>query len=176
MSFYILNSKRLETRREFREGLSLMDGLKRLRIELRNSQTSTDSEIQLQLYPEEENFYHWLGVIKGPSDTPYENGTFELDIKVQNTYPINPPEITFLTKVFHPNIHYTSGEICLDILKKEWSPAWTLEAACRAIIALLAQPDAESPLNCDAGNMIRNGDQIAFDSLARMYVVEYALK
>ena len=151
-----------------------MDGLKRLRIELREYETSSDPEIQLKLYPEEDNFHHWLAIIQGPSDTPYEGGTFQLDIRVENSYPINPPKITFLTKVFHPNIHYTSGEICLDILKKEWSPVWNLQTTCRAIIALLASPDAESPLNCDAGNMIRNGDQVAFDSLARMYVIEYA--
>ena len=67
-----------------------------------------------------------------------------------------------------------TGEICLDILKKEWSPAWSLQAACRAIMALLSAPDADSPLNCDAGNMVRAGDMQAFASVARMYTVEYA--
>jgi hypothetical protein len=32
-----------------------------------------------------------------------------------------------------------------------------------------------SPLNCDAGNMVRAGDDAAFKSMARMYCVEYAL-
>lgn len=73
----------------------------------------------------------------------------------------------------HPIPHQT-GEICLDILKKEWSPAWSLQAACRAVMALLAAPDADSPLNCDAGNMVRAGDMQAFASVARMYSVEYA--
>jgi peroxin-4 len=62
----------------------------------------------------------------------------------------------------------------LDILKKEWSPAWGLQAACRAILALLSAPDADSPLNCDAGNMIRGGDDIAFQSTAKMYTIENA--
>src|SRR5262249_50431857 len=44
-----------------------------------------------------------------------------------------------------------TGEICLDILKDAWTPIWTLESACRAIIALLSHPAADSPLNCDAG-------------------------
>lgn len=38
----------------------------------------------------------------------------------------------------------------------------------------LSDPDAESPLNCDAGNMIRGGDQIAFHTMALMYTVENA--
>jgi peroxin-4 len=60
-------------------------------------------------------------------------------------------------------------------LKKEWSPAWGLQAACRAVLALLSDPDADSPLNCDAGNMIRGGDMDAFYSTARMYTVENAM-
>jgi len=62
----------------------------------------------------------------------------------------------------------------LDILKKEWSPAWGLQAACRAVLALLSDPDADAPLNCDAGNMIRDGDDMAFHATARMYTLENA--
>eukprot|EP00957_Ditylum_brightwellii_P176346 13428100-Ditylum_brightwellii.AAC.1 len=84
-------------------------------------------------------------------------------------YPSPPPK-----KVFHPNVHFRTGDVCLDILKKEWSPAWGLQAACRAVLALLSDPDADSPLNCDAGNMIRGGDMTAYRSTARMYTVENA--
>jgi peroxin-4 len=71
--------------------------------------------------------------------------------------------------------HPQSGEICLDILKKEWSPAWNLQSACRAIISLLEEPAADSPLNCDAGNMIRANDTRAFNSVAKMYAIDYGI-
>ena len=67
-----------------------------------------------------------------------------------------------------------TGEICLDILKTAWTPAWTLQSVCRAIIALLEDPDPTSPLNCDAGNMVREGDMRAYKSMARMYVEMHA--
>lgn len=38
----------------------------------------------------------------------------------------------------------------------------------QAVIALMHDPAADSPLNCDAGNLLRAGDTRGYDSLARM--------
>ena len=57
---------------------------------------------------------------------PYANGIYEIIIETSTKYPMEPPNIRFITKVFHPNVHFKEGGICLDILKLEWSPAWTL--------------------------------------------------
>jgi len=67
-----------------------------------------------------DNFSELKGTIAGPPDTPYEGGTFHLDIKVPETYPFNPPKIKFITKIWHPNISSVTGAICLDILKDQW--------------------------------------------------------
>lgn len=71
-------------------------------------------------------------------------------------------------------MHWSTGEVCLDILKAAWCPAWTLQALCRAVLALLAHPAPDSPLNCDAGNLLRAGDTTGFDSMARCCTVDYA--
>ena len=113
-------------------------------------------------------------MIRGPESTPYSGGLYILQITIPTDYPLTPPSIKFKIKVFHPNVHFYSGDICLDILKKEWSPAWSLQASCRAVLSLMCDPEAESPLNCDAGNMVRAGDMDAFESVARMYVGERA--
>jgi peroxin-4 len=145
----------------------------RLNKELLEVSRSKDQDIILQ--PVNDNLFHWHGYIKGPPDTPYERGWFKLDFQIEQNYPINPPKVKFITRIFHSNIHFDSGEICLDILKaSNWTPAWTLESLCRAIVNLLVNPNADSPLNCDSGNCIRAGDMLANNSMAYMYTMEYA--
>jgi len=41
-------------------------------------------------------------------------------------------------------------------------------------MALLSHPEADSPLNCDCGNLIRNGDMRGYHSMARMYTALHA--
>ena len=30
---------------------------------------------------------------------------------------MNPPVLNFITRIFHPNVHFDSGEVCLEVLK-----------------------------------------------------------
>ena len=50
---------------------------------------------------------HWSALLRGPKDTPYENGVFQLSISCGTDYPLTPPSMTFQTRVFHPNGKYT---------------------------------------------------------------------
>lgn len=76
--------------------------------------------------------------------------------------------------MFHPNVHFKTGEICIDVLKDAWSAVYTLQSTLRSLIALLSLPAADSPLNCDAGNLLRGGDERGFNSVAKMYTLLYA--
>jgi peroxin-4 len=133
-----------------------------------------DDDDDIHLECNADNILHWHAWIRPAADTPYSGGVFELDIRCSSDYPLTPPTIKFVTRIFHPNVHFRTGDICLDILKKEWSPAWGIQASCRAILALLSDPDADSPLNCDAGNMIRANDMVAYHSTAMFYTIENA--
>ena len=60
--------------------------------------------------------HFYLG-ISGPKDSPYEGGTFRMELVIPNTYPFEAPKVTFLTPIYHPNID-SAGRICLDLLKQ----------------------------------------------------------
>lgn len=92
------------------------------------------------------DLYQWEAVIIGPEDTPYVGGIFKLRIQFPVDYPFKPPHIQFLTKIFHPNIN-SSGMICLDILKTQWSPALTISKVLLSISSLLAEPNPKDPLS-----------------------------
>ena len=66
----------------------------------------------------------WLGTFPGPVDTPYEEGTFEVNIQLPAEYWRVPPRVTFLTKVWNPNVSSTSGSTCL--FTTDWSGILTL--------------------------------------------------
>merc|ERR1719272_2182430 len=84
--------------------------------------------------------------VSGPEGSPYVGGTFKLELFLPKEYPMQPPKVRFLTKIWHPNIN-DIGEICLDVLKDKWSPALQIRTVLLSIQALLSDPNPDDPLN-----------------------------
>ena len=78
--------------------------------------------------PAEDNLRHFRVMLEGPRDSPYEGGRFKLELFLPEEYPMAPPKVRFLTKIYHPNVDKL-GRICLDILKDKWSPALQVRCA-----------------------------------------------
>ncbi|TKA74753.1 hypothetical protein B0A49_02256 [Cryomyces minteri] len=124
----------------------------------------------LQLGPvSDDELMHWTAVMKGVEGTAYEGGVWKLDIHVPDTYPLAPPQITFVTRICHPNVHFKTGEICLDLLKTTWSPVYTISSTLSTIQTFLTSAEPDSPLNIDIAQMFREGDQVGAEALIRFY-------
>jgi len=102
---------------------------------------------------------HWKGTLKGPEGTPYEGGTFIVDIRLDDDYPYNPPKMKFDTRVWHPNVSSQTGAICLDILKKEWSPALTIRTTLHSLQALLCAPEPDDPQDAEVARQFKDNPE-----------------
>jgi len=122
----------------------------------------------LQLGPvDESEIRHWEAVMNGVPGSAYEKGQWKLDIQIPETYPNQPPKVSFVTPICHPNVHFKTGEICLDLLKGSWTPAYTISSTLGAIHQMLTYPEPESPLNVDVAKLLRDGDLIGAEGLVR---------
>ena len=120
-----------------------------------------------------ENIRHWKGSLRGPPDSVYQGGTFQIDIKIPEKYPYVPPKMQFDTKIWHPNISSQTGAICLDILKDEWSPALTIRTALLSVQAMLTAAEPKSPQDAIVAAQYENNFE-EFQKKAREWTKTYA--
>ncbi|KAI4745729.1 ubiquitin-conjugating enzyme E2 35 [Aureobasidium sp. EXF-12298] len=133
----------------------------------------------IEAVPHEDNLRYFDVKIHGPSQSPYEGGIFKLELFLPDDYPMTPPKIRFLTKIYHPNIDRL-GRICLDVLKSRtiaiignWSPALQIRTILLSIQALLGAPNPDDPLANDVAQRWKE-DQNAAIQTAREWTQQYA--
>jgi len=110
----------------------------------------------------DDDIYIWDVLIVGPPDTLYEGGFFKAQLTFPKDYPLRPPKMRFITKIWHPNID-KNGNVCVSILhepgddrygyekaSERWLPVHTVETILISVISMLADPNDESPANVDA--------------------------
>lgn len=106
----------------------------------------------ISAFPDNDNLFQWIAAIQGAAGTAYEGLEYQLLMKFPDNYPFEPPVVTFLTACFHPNVD-TVGNICLDILKENWSAVYTASNVLLSIQSLLDNPNNASPLNSNAAGL-----------------------
>ncbi|EUD74663.1 ubiquitin-conjugating enzyme E2 M [Plasmodium vinckei petteri] len=99
-----------------------------------------------------------IGVSITSQDGFFRNKTVKFIIKFKDTYPITPPKISCLTKIFHPNID-ENGNVCLNVLKLDWNPIINLQMLILGLILLLNEPSTNDPFNVDAANVLKSDKQ-----------------
>ena len=147
-----------------------MSLLKRLHAEL--AELKKNPPANCSAGPEHDDMMFWHATIMGPSESPYEDGVFNLNICFSKDYPFKPPTIKFVTPIYHCNID-SVGHICLDILKDQWSPALTISKVLLSICSLMDDPNPLDPLVPEIADLFLKDKKI-HDNKARQYTREYA--
>lgn len=149
-----------------------MSRVKRIAKELEECRQDSQSGVLLKLN-NENDLTRLTGYFKGPPGTPYEGGTFMVDINIPNEYPFKPPVMKFATKIYHPNISSVTGAICLDILKDAWTPILTLKSSLISLQSLLQSPEPNDPQDAEVAKHFLS-NRSGFDETAAYWTKIYA--
>lgn len=88
--------------------------LRRIHKEIQEIQNDKLSQIVVEPAGNHDDLTHLRGSFPGPPDTPYEGGTYYVDIKIATDYPFRPPNMRFETKIWHPNVSSVTVSVCPD--------------------------------------------------------------
>lgn len=98
--------------------------------------------------------------MEGPSETPFAGRKFRIRFELPERYPLCSPSVGFLTKIWHPNIDFASGTVCLDLLNQRWTPILTLRHIIEFLLPeLLRDPNPDSPLNLEAAHQLQSSTE-----------------
>ncbi|KAI0088697.1 ubiquitin-conjugating enzyme/RWD-like protein [Irpex rosettiformis] len=145
--------------------------LRRVNKEIADCKNDKSSHINIELI--DNSPFHLKGSFKGPEDTPYAGGHFDVDIVIPESYPFQPVKMKFLTKIYHPNVSSASGAICLDILKDAWSPVLTLKSTLISLQSLLCSPEPNDPQDAEVAKHYLTS-KASFEETARYWTMVYA--
>ena len=145
--------------------------LKRINKELKD--LTEDPPANCSAGPQGDDLFDWMATIMGPEGTPYHGGLFFLRINFPTDYPFKAPKIAFTTPIYHCNVNRNGG-ICLDILKKQWSPALTISKVLLSITSLLSDPNPDDPLMPEIAKLYKS-NVAKHDANARESTIKHAM-
>ena len=132
------------------------DVTKRILRELAYLQTNPHPSFEV--FPCSDAVDFWYLMLEAPKLTPYEGGVFRLYIEFTKDYPNKPPNIRFITPIYHCNIN-SAGRICHMILDRFYSPAVRIKEILGHIYGLLLDAAPDDPLDSNKATLLRTNKQ-----------------
>ena len=129
---------------------------------------------------ENNNIYAWRITMIGPMNSPYEGGFFKIGAWFSPDYPCRGPFFKFLTKIYHLNVDFQSGCICINRIN-EWYvtghvrnyPFYTVKQALFDIFCLFYYQGIESAFDDQMAKTYQNNRE-KFNEEARKWTKEFA--
>lgn len=104
-------------------------------------------EVKLE---DDSNISVWQVLIAPPA--PYNDGRFWVSVKLPSEFPFSPPELSFITPIYHLNVS-EKGEICQGFIDDCWKPGVTVGTVLGSLLNMLIEPKVERPLRVDLAQL-----------------------
>jgi len=109
-----------------------------------NARIQRELKLFLQSPPENckvevgSNIRQWIVTIVGAESTIYAGEKYKLKMIFPKEYPTKPPSVYFL-KPCPKHMHvYTNGDICLNLLGRDWRPTMSAQILAASILSMLS--------------------------------------
>ena len=96
----------------------------------------------------------------------WRGAKYDFTITVPPNYSHDPPKVHCDTKIYHPNIDL-DGNVCLNILRKDWKPVLGINAVILGLLFLFIEPNPNDPLNHEAAQLMRDNENAFKDKVKR---------
>ena len=85
----------------------------------------------------------------------WKGGKYQFECEIPFNYPYEAPKVHCHTPIYHPNID-VEGNVCLNILRKDWKPVLCVSQVIFGLIFLFLEPNPNDPLNHEAAAEFRS--------------------
>ncbi|CAF3466449.1 unnamed protein product [Rotaria socialis] len=110
-----------------------------------------------------------------PDSDIYNQGSFMIEMKILNSFPFDPPEVRFLTPIYHPLVGQ-DGKFCNELLQKhaKWNNKISLPDVVKAVVKHIDDPNIDYALSVELGREYKE-NRPEFNRKALEYVKKHAL-
>ena len=126
-----------------------------------------------------DSYKDWKITMIGPKDTPYKGGLFNLNVHFPDNYPNEPPEVYFITPIYHLNINpkvgdgfHRLGNICISTLNW-WKPEYKMREVLHNIYLLFYCHNPDSAYGTERSKEYKQ-NFYAFSDKAKYFTKKYA--
>ena len=129
----------------------------------------------------DDSYYDWKITLVGPKDTCYKGGCFILRAHFPDDYPNKPPEVNFITPIYHVNVKPTApkskgeeslGHICISTLNW-WQPQYRMREVLLNIYSLFYMHNPDSAYDIKRAKEY-NEDEGIYLNKAQHFTKKYA--
>ena len=154
-------------------------GISRILEEFRDNVNNPISSISAFVgLPDENNPFNWRVSLLCPNESPYKGGLFFLSLIFPQNYPIAPPEVKFITPIYHLNVKHTRdisgpiGKVDLSILNM-WRPEYKVKDIIISVYSLFLMNKDFSSFSMAMSEEYKNNKNLYIEK-CRYFTQKYA--